>query len=114
VPRAVTSVLYTSALEIPTDARGAAVDLVVVNVGGVPANGTLEIFDGTGAPLTTVSYNMVAPGVLTGTSVSAFTGSVQITTVYGRVTVRGRASSIRASLLLRDVAGLTISNAEAR
>lgn len=110
----ITGVLYTSSLHIPTAAAGAVVSLNVVNVSSTPVSGTLQIFDGTGAPLSTVSYNSVAPGVGTGTEVSTFPGPAPVTVTYGKVTVNGRADRVRANLILRDASGITVANAEAR
>jgi hypothetical protein len=110
----VTLVLYSSTLEIPTAANGAALDCNVVNVGDQPAFGELQIFAGDGSSLAYGGYNDLAPGGATGISVSAFQNPAQVEIAYCRVTLENDdESQIRASLLLRDPAGNTLATAEA-
>lgn len=88
----------------------------VVNVTSKPRSGTIEILRGDGKPVTTTSYNNVQPSAGTGDGINQTPlppNPAPITLVYAKVTVQGKATDIRASLILADAKGNIIVSAEA-
>jgi len=111
----VTSTLFTGVLMIQTaNSAQYTVSCDVLNVSSSRKTGTLQIIRADGTVLGSGGYNSVAPGVGTGIQVQTFQNTAIITTVYGKITVKGKPNSIRASLSLTDVKGNTLVSLEAR
>src|ERR1700730_8723093 len=103
--------LYTS----PLNTKDNALYCSVLNVSGRPRSGTLQIFSRDGSSLAVGSYNNVAPGGSTGLAVyPPFPGPAPVMVAYGKVTVEGSKTDIRANLTLSDSNGNTVAVAEAR
>jgi hypothetical protein len=107
--------LYTAPVMIETaNTSKYAVYLNVVNVSSSPRTGTLQILQLDGSPISTASYNSVAPGVGTGIQVQSFQNTAPITMVYGKVTVDDIADAIRANLVLADTKGNSLVSLDAQ
>jgi hypothetical protein len=74
----------------------------VLNVSSSPRTGTLQILMGDGTIISTGIYNAIAPGVLTGIEAQQFQNVAPVSVVYGKITVNGKADSIRANLVMTD------------
>jgi hypothetical protein len=88
----------------------------IVNVSSQPRSGTIEILRGDGKPVTGTGFNKVQPGVGTGDGINQTPlppNPAPVTMVYAKVTVQGKATDIRVSLILADAKGNTIVSAEA-
>jgi len=107
--------LFTAPLMIETaNTSNYAVYLNVLNVSSSPRNGTLQILQLDGVPMSSASYNSVAPGLGTGIQVQTFQNTAPVTLVYGKITVDDNADSIRANLVLTDANGNSLVSLEAR
>lgn len=107
--------LYSSIIAIETsNSQKLTVSCNVVNVSSAARNGTIQMFAGDGSPLSSTNYHALQPGVGTGDAVSSFTGTAPVTLVYCKITVDGKADTIRGSLILFDSNGNTVVSVEAR
>ena len=108
------SVLYSPMLTIETsNSQNMTIDCSVLNASSSARDGTIQILQGDGTPLSTVSYNNLPPGVVTGTAVKAFQNTAQVTLVYCKITVDDKPDAIRGSLILYDSLGNTWATVEA-
>jgi hypothetical protein len=85
----------------------------VLNVSASPRTGTLQILMGDGTPISSAIYNAVTPGVLTGIEAQKFQNVAPVSVIYGKITVNGKADSIRANLVMTDAKGNTLVSVDA-
>ncbi len=87
----------------------------VLNASNQPRNGSIQIMDAGGNPISSTGYHNLQPGNATGDSAPLYilSSTALIGLIYAKVTVIGAAHDIRANLILTDSNGNTIVSVEA-